>query len=84
MVEKTKRLTRKLTRVTLADVLEKVDVTERLHLTENRSRIYRLSIFCPETRTPLEISRVLNTTIFLVNFLRDIVGFEHEKMLVNR
>jgi len=34
--------------------------------------------------TPLEISRVLNTTIFLVNFLRDIVGFEHEKMLVNR
>ena len=39
-----KRLKLKLTRVTLADVLEKVDVTERLDLTENnRSRIYSLT-----------------------------------------
>ena len=43
-VKMAERLKLKLTRVTLADVLEKVDVTERLHLTENnRSRIYSLT-----------------------------------------
>ena len=42
-VRMAERLKLKLTRVTLADVLEKVDVTERIDAGNNRSRIYTLT-----------------------------------------
>jgi len=41
-LKKAEKLKLKLTRVTLADVLEKIDVTERLSIREKRDRIYSL------------------------------------------
>lgn len=49
-LRKANKLKLLLTRVTLADVLEKVEVTERLSVRDNRSRIYSFTFnFLPRS-----------------------------------
>lgn len=49
-LRKAEKIKLKLTRVTLADVLEKVEVTERLSVTGNRTRHYGLTFrFLPHS-----------------------------------